>query len=158
MALYGLSVFLETPKPLRKNRKRYIATSFLITVLRAFCASLDMAHYFQILFKSTSPDHWGNLMTTKFNRDWKYYLSLTELGLGIMIGDALLVRVVPWFFQASGKAYRSFVTGVSVLYSLRAILVGVNPADDHVPVRARSVSCPLQSTIYADPTVRNRNL
>ena len=95
MALYGLSVFLETPESQRKGRKRYIAVSFLITVLSALTASLDMANYFQALFKSTSPGHWLELMVVKFAEDWKYYLSNTGVGLVIMIGDALLVRVVP---------------------------------------------------------------
>ena len=95
MALYGLSVFLETPKSQRKGQKRYIAASFVMTVLTVLTASLDMANYFQILFKSTSPGHWGELMNTKFVEDWKAFLSSTGLGLVIMIGDALLVRVVP---------------------------------------------------------------
>ena len=45
MALYGLSVFLETPAPQRKGRKRYIAASFAITAFSAVSASLDMAVY-----------------------------------------------------------------------------------------------------------------
>ena len=95
MALYGLSVFLETPASQRKGRKRYIAVSFVITVLSALTGSLDMANYFQALFNSTSPGHWRELMNTNFSEDWTYLLSLTGLGLVIMIGDALLVRVVP---------------------------------------------------------------
>jgi hypothetical protein len=33
MSLYSLTVFLETPEPQRKGRKRYIVASFMITVL-----------------------------------------------------------------------------------------------------------------------------
>ena len=95
MALYGLSVFLETPESQRKGRKRFIAASFVITVLSALTGSLDIANDFQALFKSTSPGHWAELMNTSFIEDWKYYLSSTAIGLLIMIGDALLVRVVP---------------------------------------------------------------
>ena len=95
MVLYSLSVFLETPESQRKGRKRYIAASFVITVLYALSGSLDMANYFQALFKSTSPGHLAELMNTNFNEDWKRFLSNTGLGLVIMIGDALLVRVVP---------------------------------------------------------------
>ena len=95
MALYGLSVFWETPESQRKGRKRYIATSFVITVLSALTGSLDMANYFHILSESTSPRHWQELMMPNFIEDWKYYLSSTGVGLVIMIGDALLVRVVP---------------------------------------------------------------
>ena len=95
MALYGLSVFLETPESQRKGRKRYITASFVITGLSAFTASLDMANYFQILFKSTSPGHWRELMLVDFYENWMYLLSSTGFGLIPMIGDALLVRVVP---------------------------------------------------------------
>ena len=94
MSFYGLSVFLESPKPQRKGRKRYVAASFVITVLSALNGSLDMANYFQALFKSTSSDRWAELMTN-FMENWKHFLSNTVLGLVIMIGDALLVRVVP---------------------------------------------------------------
>ena len=95
MALYSLSVFLETPESQRKGRKRYIAASFVITVLFALSGSLDMANDFHVLFKSTSPGHWAELMSTDFQEDWKYLLSLTGTALVIMMGDALLVRVVP---------------------------------------------------------------
>ena len=95
MALYGLSVFWETPESQRKGRKRYIATSFVITVLSALTGSLDMANYFQVLFKSTSPSHWQELLIVSYIEDWKSRLSTTGFGLVIMIGDALLVRVVP---------------------------------------------------------------
>ncbi|KAJ2923594.1 hypothetical protein H1R20_g13500, partial [Candolleomyces eurysporus] len=91
MALYGLSVYLETPEPQRKGRKRYIVVSFVITALSALPASLDMAHYFQLLFKSTSPGHWLELMKANFNDDWKYLLGDAGGGLLILIGDALLV-------------------------------------------------------------------
>ena len=93
MALYGLSVFLETPEPLRKGRKRYIAVSFGITTISAFTASLDMADYFQTLFKSTSPSHWQELFSA-FSKEWGYFASSAGLALIIMIGDALLVSAV----------------------------------------------------------------
>jgi hypothetical protein len=95
MALYGLSVFLETPGPQRKGRKRYIAASFVITVLSALSASLDMANYFQVLFGSTSPSNWRKLMVISFMEGWKRLLGNTAFGLVIMIGDTLLVRAAP---------------------------------------------------------------
>jgi hypothetical protein len=94
MALYGLSVFLETPEPQKKGRKRYIAASFVITGLRALGGSLDMANYFQVLFNSTSVGHWNELFFVNFSGGWKYIVSNTVLGLVPMIGDALLVSVV----------------------------------------------------------------
>jgi hypothetical protein len=96
MTVYGLSVFLETPVSQRKGRKGYMAASIGITALQTCSASLDMAHYFQMLFQSTSPRDWGRLMNTTFFKDWKYLVSST-LGFGLvtMIGDALLVRRLP---------------------------------------------------------------
>ncbi|KAJ2915196.1 hypothetical protein MD484_g5206, partial [Candolleomyces efflorescens] len=92
MTVYGLSVFLETPESQRRGRKGYIAASIVITVFQTFSASLDMAHYFQMLFQATSPRDWGRLMNTTFFKDWKYLVSST-LGFGLvtMIGDVLLV-------------------------------------------------------------------
>ncbi|RXW13393.1 hypothetical protein EST38_g12463 [Candolleomyces aberdarensis] len=49
-----------------------------------------MANYFQVLFESTSPLHWRELMQA-FGENWKYLVSDTVIGLVIMIGDALLV-------------------------------------------------------------------
>ena len=90
MALYGLSVFLETPEQLRKGRKRYIATSFAITCLSALISSIDIADYFQPLFQSTSPSHWRELRIAS-SGNWKRLLSDTLLGILVWIGDALLV-------------------------------------------------------------------
>ncbi|KAJ2917984.1 hypothetical protein MD484_g2437, partial [Candolleomyces efflorescens] len=90
MVLYGFSVFLETPKHSRKGRKRYIATSLVITALSAFSASLDMARYFQVLFGSTSPSHWHKLHVATLSR-WEGLLTGTILGVLVWIGDALLV-------------------------------------------------------------------
>jgi hypothetical protein len=93
MALYGLSVFLETPKPLRKGRKRYIAASFILTALSAMTASVNMAEYFQILFKATSPSHWSRLLLAQSESPISF-VSDTGMGLVIMTGDALLVRAI----------------------------------------------------------------
>jgi hypothetical protein len=138
MSLYGLTVFLETPEPQRKGRKRYIAASFMITVLFSFGASLEMANYFQTLFKSTSPSHWRNILVLN-RHDWKFIVGYTALGLFIAVGDALLVGALP-NLCLSDNAYRSFVVGVSMLYHLRGISVGDNPASDDDPVCTRFVS------------------
>jgi hypothetical protein len=100
MSLYGLSVFLETPLPQRKGRKRYIAASFMITVLFSICGSLDMANFFQALFKSTSPGNWKELMRSIFFEDRKFLVGYILLGLLIAIGDGLLVRAVADLFSA----------------------------------------------------------
>jgi hypothetical protein len=90
MAFYGLNVFSETPKRLRKGRMRYIVASVVITCLTAFAASLDMAVYFQVLFASTSPSHWRTLMLNKTS-GWEALLSGTCVAALVWIGDALLV-------------------------------------------------------------------
>jgi hypothetical protein len=119
MSLYGLTVFLETPEPQRKGRKRYIVASFVITVLFSFGASLDMANYFQSLFKSTSPSHWYELLLLNV-LEWKYRVGYTVGGLFIAVGDALLVGAVP-NLRLSGNTHGTFVAGVSLLYHLRGI-------------------------------------
>jgi hypothetical protein len=103
MAFYGFCVFLEAPQHLRKGRKRYIATSFVITCIATFTASLDMAAYFQILFQSTSPSHWRDLMQLGF-LDWKTKLSSTGLWILVWIGDILLVSA----HHHNPHAYRSW--------------------------------------------------
>jgi hypothetical protein len=80
-------------------------------------ASLDMANYFQTLFKSTSLSHWQELLRLNF-LEWKYFVSDTVAGLFIAIGDALLVGDVP---DLSGNADGTFVAGVSLLYHLRGV-------------------------------------
>jgi hypothetical protein len=121
MALYGLSVFLETPKPLRKGRKRYIAVSFAITALAALSASLEMARYFQVLFNSTSPSHWRELMQADGD-NWKYLVGDTSIAFIILIGDALLVSAVicslPVLFQGSQIDYRRCIGVTSSAWNI----------------------------------------
>jgi hypothetical protein len=108
MTVYGLSVFLETPESQQKGRKGYIAASIVKAALQACSASLDMAHYFQKLFQSISPHHWGSLMNATFFKDCKYLVSSTlGFGLGTMIGDALLVRKFPRCLSAASQYSKS---------------------------------------------------
>ena len=97
MALYGLSIFLETAAHLRKGRRRYIATSFIITVLSSLSASLDIVTYFQALFKSTSGRHWAQIMAEQSD-SWGYILSVATVGCLILFGDALLVMILSLFW------------------------------------------------------------
>ena len=96
MALYGFSVFLETPEHLRKGRKRYITASFVITILSTLSASLDMSSYFQVLFQSTSGRHWQKLFAESDSK-WDTQVSFAAMGCLLLIGDALLVSIVSWF-------------------------------------------------------------
>ena len=90
MAIYGLSVFLETPKASRKGRTRYIVVSVIITLLAAFSASLDMAVYFQVLFQATSPTDW-QMRLQGIALQWRTLLSGVCVAVLVWIGDALLV-------------------------------------------------------------------
>ncbi|KAJ2917309.1 hypothetical protein MD484_g3096, partial [Candolleomyces efflorescens] len=90
MFLYGLSVFLETPEAQRRGRKRYIATSLAITVLSALTASLDVANYFQVIFKMASIDQWAELLYASFS-EWKFWTSAAAVGFVSFIGEMLLV-------------------------------------------------------------------
>jgi hypothetical protein len=119
MSLYSLTVFLETPEPQRKGWKRYMVASFVITVLFSLMGSLDMADYFQSLFKSTSPSHWLELFQLSA-LGWKYRVGYTAAGLFIAVGDALLVGAVP-DLRLSGNAHGTSVAGVSLLYHLCGI-------------------------------------
>jgi ABC-type glycerol-3-phosphate transport system permease component len=92
MALYGLSVFLETPKELREGRRKYIALSFVFTLLTSITASADMASNFQILFRATSGTDFYKLVTES-NSYWLRYLTSVPMAVGILVGDALLVSV-----------------------------------------------------------------
>ena len=91
MALYGLSVFLETPKELREGRRRYIALSFVFTLLATISASSDMASGFQILFRATTAVDFYKLVA-EMNSFWLRYLTSVTIHVAIFVGDALLVR------------------------------------------------------------------
>ena len=92
MALYGLCVFLETPVHLRKGRRRYIAASFIITVLAILGPCVDVAKYFPVLLNSTSGRNWLVLMH-KSEATWEHKVSTATTGCVLLFGDALLVSV-----------------------------------------------------------------
>jgi hypothetical protein len=91
MALYGLSVFLETAQHLRKGRRRYIATSFTITMLAALSASIDVALYFQVLLQSSSGRRLIQIMQSS-EGEWERTLSIAAMGCILLVADTLLVR------------------------------------------------------------------
>lgn len=116
MALYGLSVFLETPKPLRTGRKRYIWTSFAITVLFGVCTSLDAANYFQELFVSTSASHFLEIRINNLH-NWNHLAVGAQFGILVLLGEALLVSetsLIPRSFTQG-----SYDTGLPMLCHLR---------------------------------------
>ncbi|KAJ2936648.1 hypothetical protein H1R20_g467, partial [Candolleomyces eurysporus] len=90
ISIYGLSVYLETPKNLRKGKTRYIALSLLITALTVFSTSLDSAWMFGALFADNSGNGFRQSMT-RDARSWKRFTSLGLSMATVVLGDALLV-------------------------------------------------------------------
>jgi hypothetical protein len=88
MALYGLSVFLETPKELRKGRRSYIALSFVLTILSALASSLDIAWFFNQVFGASSGIGFFENVNT---RSWERIASTEVWAVVIFLGDFLLV-------------------------------------------------------------------
>ena len=92
MALYGLSVFLETTKPERKGRIFYIVVSFAITALSAVCAALDAARIFCDLLEAQSGMGYFLIRLRGLEaRHALVFLSNCSLRFLILIGDALMV-------------------------------------------------------------------
>jgi ABC-type sugar transport system permease subunit len=88
MALYGLSVFLETPKELRKGRRSYIVLSFTLTILSALASSLDIAWFFNQVFGASSAIGFFENMGIM---SWDRIASTEAWGAVIFLGDFLLV-------------------------------------------------------------------
>ncbi|KAJ2915207.1 hypothetical protein MD484_g5193, partial [Candolleomyces efflorescens] len=125
MALYGLSVFLETPKEQRRSRTRYIVLSFVITALKIFQISLDKSWGFRILFEAGSPDGWIK-MHAKYRMWWVRFASMGASTAIIVIGDGLLVYrcYVIW-------SHRPWVLILPILTYLAS--TAVNIATDAAP-------------------------
>jgi hypothetical protein len=91
MAVYGLSVFLETPEDLRKGRIRYIVISFLLVFSDCLGASLDCYVVFKCLFEATSAVGYLD-MVDQNTRSWVRFVSAASAIFTILLGDVLLVR------------------------------------------------------------------
>jgi hypothetical protein len=90
MAVHGLSVFMETPKLLRKCRTRYIGISFTLLELVALSTILNAFEIFEWTFEATSPIGYLRIVQTNM-RSWQWYLSLVCINIQVTIGDLLLV-------------------------------------------------------------------
>ena len=122
MAIYGLSVFLETPKHLRKGRFPFIVLSFVITIFTALSGSLDAVWIFQHLFRASSGESFYDALLEDVDSSWGRILSLAAFTVVIIIGDALLVRA----FHPSLRFFPQFgkFLGLSLLCDVVASLVG----------------------------------
>lgn len=90
MALYGLSVFLETPKELRRGRRRYIIMSFLLTAFSTLASSLDIAWFFNQVFGATSGAAAFRMMMRN-DRRWERILSTSSFVVIIFLGGVMMV-------------------------------------------------------------------
>lgn len=90
MALYGFSVFCETPRNQRRGRRRYIVISFTIATLSSFSAALDNYWNFKCLLEASSPLEYPKMMA-KYWRTWERLATLLSFAIVTFIGDALLV-------------------------------------------------------------------
>jgi hypothetical protein len=93
MALYGLSVFLETPRnPKDPGRKTFLVISFVITGLAILTGALEASWSFRMIFEAAVPkDFYG--LREKYDREWDRFLSMSSMTLSMVIGDGLLVRM-----------------------------------------------------------------
>jgi hypothetical protein len=91
MSIYGLVVFLETPKHLREGRRRYIFISFFITLATILHVSLDVYWIFDMLFHATTPINFLEIAGDHY-RTWGRITTISVLTAVISVGDFLLVR------------------------------------------------------------------
>lgn len=93
MALYGVLSYLDMPKSRRKGRTVYVVLSFLMTLINALAASVDMYRLFKCLLEATGP--FGYLQTSlKYAWGWERHVSIACLSFIVIIGDGLLVSSI----------------------------------------------------------------
>jgi hypothetical protein len=113
MSIYGLSVFLETPKQERKGRVFYIITSFTITALSALCTALDASRTFIYLLEADSGVAYIKLrLIAMIDRHILTLMSSVSLRCLVLIGDALMVCERTQILTSKTQI---FVSGVSLL-------------------------------------------
>ena len=93
MAIYGLSVYLDTSKDQRKGRGPFIVISFLITGLTALAGCLEASWAFRILF-DTPYDEAFYGVRDQYLHTWIKFMSMSAISIGVFIGDGLLVIIV----------------------------------------------------------------
>lgn len=119
MALYGFSVFCETPRNQRRGRRRYIVISFTIATLSSFSAALDNYWNFKCLLEASSPLEYPKMMA-KYWRTWERLATLLSFAIVTFIGDALLVYrcFIMW-------RHRWHFTVLPILAYIASVVVGL---------------------------------
>lgn len=93
MCLYGLRLYYETPKELRKGRGRFIVMSFMILFTFSVVVGLDSATVFILLLESGSNGAEILHAWSKVDVTWNA-ASTVILTTCTAIGDSLMVRVM----------------------------------------------------------------
>ncbi|KAH6907433.1 hypothetical protein BKA70DRAFT_356299 [Coprinopsis sp. MPI-PUGE-AT-0042] len=93
MVLYGVSVFLGTPKDARKGRLRFIIISCIILVTSSIDSIFDMWRTFRVLFAGGLA---GGAYSTAYREDWISYSHVivagdSMLAIAIAVGDILML-------------------------------------------------------------------
>ncbi|KAF6748200.1 hypothetical protein DFP72DRAFT_917207, partial [Ephemerocybe angulata] len=89
MCIYGLTVFLETPRTARKGRVPYIIINFVLFFLLSISALMDARFLFRLLFESTSPK---DFIARRQNMSDEMVFASQVLNLiVIFIGDAVML-------------------------------------------------------------------
>ena len=92
MCVYGLTVFLETPKSAREGRAPYLAISFILFVLLSISSLMDVSYLFRLLFDATSPENF--IFLRERTNDWVGFASQVLTNVVCFIGDGLLVSAL----------------------------------------------------------------
>ncbi|EAU86373.1 hypothetical protein CC1G_05367 [Coprinopsis cinerea okayama7 len=137
MVLYGLSVFLESPRESRRGRIPYIIISFAILILTAIASSLDAIRNTRINFFTMvrGIDDYTTVYFT-IDREWERFVASFFTSLSVIIGDGLLLyrcwiiwKDVWWAIVLPTILYLT-VTGLHIYQtSVRALTKLLNRAD-----------------------------
>ncbi|TEB06260.1 hypothetical protein FA13DRAFT_1723068 [Coprinellus micaceus] len=89
MCAYGLTVFLETPKPGRQGRLPYIIINFVFLVLSGVSSFADLRYFFIATFYSTSPEDF--IIKRESQNDWLGFAAGVLCVLTSLVGDGLML-------------------------------------------------------------------
>lgn len=89
MVTYGIAVFLETPRPERKGRRRYMVISLLLFIIPTLGAMTMFYRYFTMWWDAQSAIDYGRRRGWQLL--WASMINDVTLNFSISLGDALLL-------------------------------------------------------------------
>ncbi|KAG2005012.1 hypothetical protein CC2G_003512 [Coprinopsis cinerea AmutBmut pab1-1] len=90
MTIYGISIFLDAPKSIRKGRLPYIILNLIILFLSTLATVLDAYTDFTAMFFAFGPREYY-AAAFELEGQWPRLLSVTCLEVYILLGDGLLL-------------------------------------------------------------------